>query len=46
MLHFLINVWSLVASDVPATSHPLPGSEPSSPIISISTKLDPMMEYF
>ena len=46
MLHFLTKVWSLVASTVPATSHPFPGSDPSSPITSIKTKFDPNVGLF
>ena len=32
ILHFLINVWSLVALLIPATLHPEPGSPLKSPI--------------
>ena len=34
--HFLTNVWSFVASETPATSHPEPGSPFQSPNQSIT----------
>ena len=44
-LFFLTNVWSRVASVVPATSQPVPGSAPSVPTASIRKK-DPKPSSF